>query len=95
MLLYLYCLILSDLYPSDYKDWIDRHSIIGVIYVLYVDIGEVYRVSWLNKELLDDGVYYYNAKYYPSTIPREYGYIEKSHYQILTILSGRCLTLGH
>jgi len=69
--------MLEDIYPSDYKDWIDPQSIIGVIYVLHADIGEACRAGRSNRELLDDGVYYYNAKYYPSTVRGEYGYIEK------------------
>ena len=84
--------MLSNIYPSDYKDWIDPQSIIGVIYVLHADIGEACRAGRSNRDLLDDGVYHYNAKYYPSTIRGEYGYIEKSHYRILKVLSGSILS---
>ena len=65
-----------DLYPSMYEDWICPQSIIGVLYVLHVDIGELGRGSRTHKELLNDSLLFYNAMYFPREGNQQFGSLE-------------------
>jgi len=51
------------LYPFGCQDWIDPQSILGVIVVIHGEIGEVTRGSQTHTKLLDNNIFFYNAKY--------------------------------
>lgn len=66
----------ADLYPSNCDDWIDVRSIIGVVWVLHADIGEAQRGHRTHEELLENGIFFYNAMYIPHSRASRRGRLE-------------------
>ena len=69
-------MLFSDLYPSNFIEWIDPKSILGIIVVVHAEIGELTRGSRSHRELLDDGVFFYNASYLPRTGASQFGQLD-------------------
>lgn len=67
----------TDLYLSEYEDWVDPKSVINIIMVVHADIGEMYRGGRTHKEMLDDSLFFYNARYYPRTGRQQFGCVEQ------------------
>ncbi|CAM6094132.1 unnamed protein product [Calypogeia fissa] len=55
------------IYPSNCQDWQEPTSILDVVVVLHAKFGEATRGSRSPKELLDSGVFFYDAHYMPPT----------------------------
>ena len=69
-------LILTDLYPAAYEDWVDPRCIQGIIVVIHAEIGELTRGDQSHKELLNDAVFFYNASYIPRSSRSNFGHLE-------------------
>ena len=61
----LYKVSFADLYLSDFTDWMSPKSILDVIVVVHAEIGEAQHGNQSHKELLQNNVFFYNAKYIP------------------------------
>lgn len=72
----LFSMLFSYLYPSNFIEWIDPKSILGIIVVVHAEIGELTRGSRSHRELLDDGVFFYNASYLPRTEASQFGQLD-------------------
>lgn len=62
---------------SEYEDWVDAKSVIGIITVVHAEIGELYRGGRSHRELLQASLFFYNARYYPRTGQQQYGRLEE------------------
>lgn len=56
--------------------WLDPKCIEGVICVTHAEVGELMRGSRLHKELLQDGVFFYNASYVTPTAGAQFGRVQ-------------------
>jgi len=66
----------TNLYPSNYTNWVDKRSITGVVCVLHAEIGEPNRGNIIDKELLHDSIFYYNALYFPRIRQEQFGRLQ-------------------
>lgn len=71
-----FSMLFLDLYPSNFIEWIDQKNILGIIVVVHTEIGELTRGSRSHRELLDDGVFFYNASYLPGTGASQFGQLD-------------------
>lgn len=62
-----------DIYPTKFEDWQDPQAISEVIVVVHAEIGEVTKGVRTHKQLLDAGVFFYNALYAPPSKPGSFG----------------------
>lgn len=69
-------MVLPDLYPSDYQDWVDPKCIMGIIVVMHSEIGELTRGTRSHLELLEDSVFFYNSSYIPRSSPSTFGKLQ-------------------
>lgn len=56
--------------------WLDPKCIEGVISVTHAEVGELMRGNRLHKELLHDGIFFYNALYVTQTPGTQFGRVE-------------------
>lgn len=61
------------LYPSNFTDWVDPQSIMGIIVVVHAEIGELTCGNRSHAELLQDSVFFYNASYIPRSSQSTFG----------------------
>lgn len=64
------------LYLSYFDNWVHPESILSVIYVLHVEIGESTRSGRSHRSLLENGTFFLRAVYVPPTLPELYGSVE-------------------
>ncbi|KAG0596266.1 hypothetical protein M758_UG238500 [Ceratodon purpureus] len=67
----------TNLYLSESSDWVDPKSVINIMMVVHADIGEMYRGGRTHKEMLDDSLFFYDARYYPRTGRQQFGRVEQ------------------
>jgi hypothetical protein len=75
-LLTLLCFLHVDLYLSYFDDWVDPDSILSVIYVLHIEVGEAIRNGRSYWSLLDNGTFFFKEVYVPPTTPELYWHLE-------------------
>ncbi|CAM6086143.1 unnamed protein product [Calypogeia fissa] len=56
---------LNYIYPTQCEDWQDPYSIKDLVVVVHGAIGEVTRGSRSHKDLLESGIFFYDASYVP------------------------------
>jgi hypothetical protein len=64
------------LYLSYFDNWVHPESILSVIYVLHVEIGEAIRNGRSHRSLLENGTFFLRAVYVPPALPDLYGTLE-------------------
>jgi len=57
-------------------NWVDPKSVLDLIVVQHADIGEVGRGSRSHRDLLHDGIFFYNAMYIPKKKNGAFGIVE-------------------
>jgi len=65
-----------DLFPSHFQEWVDPKCILGLIVVMHAEIGELTRGSRSHKDLLQVGVFYFNAEYFPRISVHGFGHLK-------------------
>jgi hypothetical protein len=61
------------LFPSEFEDDVEPKSITWIIVVRHAEVGKAIHLGRWHRELLREGIYFYNHNYHPAKAPEVYG----------------------